>query len=50
MLIGSFDHYYVNISFPHMVAVFWIVQAVVLRMSMLRSSMRSSAKEWGLQR
>jgi len=30
LLIGVFDHYYANISFPHMVATFWLTQAIVL--------------------
>jgi O-antigen ligase len=30
LLIGFFDHYYANISFPHMVATFWLTQAIVL--------------------
>ncbi|WP_448576818.1 O-antigen ligase family protein [Thermomicrobium sp.] len=30
LLIGLFDHYYVNISFPHMVAIFWLAHAMVL--------------------
>jgi len=33
LLIGLFDHYYLNISFPHMVAVFWMVHALVLRLA-----------------
>jgi len=30
LLIGLFDHYYVNISFPHMVAIFWFTHVMVL--------------------
>lgn len=30
LLIGLFDHYYVNISFPHMVALFWLTHVMVL--------------------
>ncbi|MCX2727687.1 O-antigen ligase family protein [Thermomicrobium sp. 4228-Ro] len=36
LLIGMFDHYYLNISFPHMVGVFWLVQAIVLRLAVDR--------------
>ncbi len=35
LVIGSFDHYYVNISFPHMVAVFWLALAAVLKLAVL---------------
>lgn len=44
LLIGLFDHYYVNISFPHMVAVFWLVQAVVLRLAVDRQTRPVGAK------
>ena len=30
LLIGLFDHYYMNISFPHMVLIFWFTHVMVL--------------------
>ncbi len=43
LLIGLFDHYYVNISFPHMVAVFWLVHANVLRLAVIVQGERERA-------
>lgn len=40
LVIGLFDHYYLNASFPHMVALFWFVIAAVGKLSVLSASCR----------
>lgn len=33
LFIGLFDHYFFNISFPHMATIFWTVHALILAVS-----------------
>ncbi len=33
MTVGIFDHYFFNITFPHMTALFWIVCGIILALS-----------------
>ena len=33
LFIGLFDHYFFNISFPHMATVFWTIHALILAVS-----------------
>ncbi|HET9014781.1 MAG TPA: O-antigen ligase family protein [Thermomicrobiaceae bacterium] len=33
LVVGVFDHYYVDITFPHMVALFWIVCGLILALA-----------------
>lgn len=34
LIIGFFDHYFVNITFPHMVWLFWLLHALILGQSL----------------
>ncbi len=34
LTVGIFDHYYFNITFPHMTALFWIVCGMILALGM----------------
>jgi O-antigen ligase len=33
LVIGIFDHYYFNITFPHMAAIFWIICGMILALA-----------------
>lgn len=41
LVIGLFDHYFFNISFPHMASVFWVLHASMLAVSEIARSVRS---------
>jgi len=33
LVVGIFDHYYFNITFPHMAALFWVVCGMILALA-----------------
>lgn len=47
LLIGLFDHYYMNISFPHMVMLFWLTQAFVLVLALrVGTTEKNEERRW----
>lgn len=47
LVVGVFDHYFFNIEFPHMSALFWIVCGLILALALPGRSRRSTPEPVG---
>jgi O-antigen ligase len=47
LTVGIFDHYYFNITFPHMAALFWIICGMILALAAPGRTRRSRASTDG---
>jgi O-antigen ligase len=50
LTVGVFDHYYFNITFPHMAALFWIICGMILALAAPGRTRRSPASIDGVLR
>jgi hypothetical protein len=45
LLLSLVDHYYFNIEFPHMAALFWLVAAMTLAAARIQAQNRRAASQ-----